>query len=77
MKNIHYINYPGLFIGIIAFSFIVGCSSTTKKIATKQAYDHSDEKGRGMTEWEYEQKLRQDQEQREEEQRQFNSMRNQ
>ena len=77
MKLTHYINHPGIIIGIIIFPFISGCSSIAEDIVTKQAYDHSDEKSTGMREWEYKQKLKRDQEQREKEQGQFNEMRTQ
>ena len=61
---------------------IFGCSfSDLEKIATDVAidglYDESYEKKSGMTEWEYEQKLKWEQKRHEEEQRQFNLMKNQ
>jgi ABC-type transport system involved in cytochrome bd biosynthesis fused ATPase/permease subunit len=70
---------PSLLLTVLSST---GCSSSFLKktgtdIAIAESYDQSYEKKTGMTEWEYEQKIKRDQEQREEEQRQFNSMRNQ
>ncbi|QBG48044.1 hypothetical protein EGM51_11790 [Verrucomicrobia bacterium S94] len=77
--KLHMFIVPGFLLAVLSAT---GCSSSFLKktgtdMAIAESYDQSYEKKSGMTEREYEQKIKRDQEQREEEQRQFNLMRNQ